>query len=216
MNQIGNYKYPSISLNRAIEIVKVISFDFGGSIDRSKLASKLNMSPTGGQFSKVINGCKEWNLILGRSEINLTEFGVIVSNPQTIEENHNIKYKIIRSVNLFNEFFNKFPQIDIRDPNFHIYIQQITGVSRLELDSQYKYLKTLFSELIDIINQNNSYFNTYNIPHTESSYPLPNNNDEKIENNYIEIKFRDVSVRLPDNNDSVDAIIALLRAHKKI
>ena len=125
MNQIGNYKYPSISINRAIEIIKVISYDFGGSIDRSKLASKLNMSPSGGQFSKVINGCKEWNLIQGRSFIELTEFGVIVSNPQSIDENHNIKSKIIRSINLFNQFFNKFPEIDIRDPNFHIYIQEI-------------------------------------------------------------------------------------------
>ena len=85
MNQIGNYKYPSISINRAIEIIKVISYDFGGSIDRSKLASKLNMSPSGGQFSKVINGCKEWNLIQGMSFIELTEFGVIVSNPQSID-----------------------------------------------------------------------------------------------------------------------------------
>ena len=74
----------------------MISYDFGGSIDRSKLASKLNMSPSGGQFSKVINGCKEWNLIQGRSFIELTEFGVIVSNPQSIDENHNIKSKIIR------------------------------------------------------------------------------------------------------------------------
>ena len=95
MNQIGNYKYPSISINRAIEIIKVISYDFGGSIDRSKLASKLNMSPSGGQFSKVINGCKEWNLIHGRTDISLTEYGLIVSNPQNIEENHSIKLKII-------------------------------------------------------------------------------------------------------------------------
>ncbi len=212
MNQIGNYKYPSISINRAIEIIKVISYDFGGSIDRSKLASKLNMSPSGGQFSKVINGCKEWNLIQGRSFIELTEFGVIVSNPQSIDENHNIKSKIIRSINLFNQFFNKFPEIDIRDPNFHIYIQEITGVSRLELDSQYKFLKSLFSEVINIINQNNAYFNTSNLTSVDSSI----NNDETIENDLIEIKFKNVNVKLADNNDSIEAIIALLRAHKKL
>ena len=212
MNQIGNYKYPSISINRAIEIIKVISYDFGGSIDRSKLASKLNMSPSGGQFSKVINGCKEWNLIQGRSFIELTEFGVIVSNPQSIDENHNIKSKIIRSINLFNQFFNKFPEIDIRDPNFHIYIQEITGVSRLELDSQYKILKSLFSEVINIINQNNAYFNTSNLTSVDSSI----NNDETIENDLIEIKFKNVNVKLADNNDSIEAIIALLRAHKKL
>ena len=212
MNQIGNYKYPSISINRAIEIIKVISYDFGGSIDRSKLASKLNMSPSGGQFSKVINGCKEWNLIQGRSFIELTEFGVIVSNPQSIDENHNIKSKIIRSINLFNQFFNKFPEIDIRDPNFHIYIQEITGVSRLELDSQYNFLKSLFSEVINIINQNNAYFNTSNLTSVDSSI----NNDETIENDLIEIKFKNVNVKLADNNDSIEAIIALLRAHKKL
>ena len=212
MNQIGNYKYPSISINRAIEIIKVISYDLGGSIDRSKLASKLNMSPSGGQFSKVINGCKEWNLIQGRSFIELTEFGVIVSNPQSIDENHNIKSKIIRSINLFNQFFNKFPEIDIRDPNFHIYIQEITGVSRLELDSQYKFLKSLFSEVINIINQNNAYFNTSNLTSVDSSI----NNDETIENDLIEIKFKNVNVKLADNNDSIEAIIALLRAHKKL
>ena len=212
MNQIGNYKYPSISINRAIEIIKVISYDFGGSIDRSKLASKLNMSPSGGQFSKVINGCKELNLIQGRSFIELTEFGVIVSNPQSIDENHNIKSKIIRSINLFNQFFNKFPEIDIRDPNFHIYIQEITGVSRLELDSQYKFLKSLFSEVINIINQNNAYFNTSNLTSVDSSI----NNDETIENDLIEIKFKNVNVKLADNNDSIEAIIALLRAHKKL
>ena len=212
MIQIGNYKYPSISINRAIEIIKVISYDFGGSIDRSKLASKLNMSPSGGQFSKVINGCKEWNLIQGRSFIELTEFGVIVSNPQSIDENHNIKSKIIRSINLFNQFFNKFPEIDIRDPNFHIYIQEITGVSRLELDSQYKFLKSLFSEVINIINQNNAYFNTSNLTSVDSSI----NNDETIENDLIEIKFKNVNVKLADNNDSIEAIIALLRAHKKL
>ena len=212
MNQIGNYKYPSISINRAIEIIKVISYDFGGSIDRSKLASKLNMSPSGGQFSKVINGCKEWNLIQGRSFIELTEFGVIVSNPQSIDENHNIKSKIIRSINLFNQFFNKFPEIDIRDPNFHIYIQEITGVSRLELDSQYKFLKSLFSEVINIINQNNAYFNTSNLTSVDSSI----NNDETIENDLIEIKFKNVNVKLADNKDSIEAIIALLRAHKKL
>ena len=212
MNQIGNYKYPSISINRAIEIIKVISYDFGGSIDRSKLASKLNMSPSGGQFSKVINGCKEWNLIQGRSFIELTEFGVIVSNPQSIDENHNIKSKIIRSINLFNQFFNKLPEIDIRDPNFHIYIQEITGVSRLELDSQYKFLKSLFSEVISIINQNNAYFNTSNLTSVDSSI----NNDETIENDLIEIKFKNVNVKLADNNDSIEAIIALLRAHKKL
>ena len=212
MNQIGNYKYPSISINRAIEIIKVISYDFGGSIDRSKLASKLNMSPSGGQFSKVINGCKEWKLIQGRSFIELTEFGVIVSNPQSIDENHNIKSKIIRSINLFNQFFNKFPEIDIRDPNFHIYIQEITGVSRLELDSQYKFLKSLFSEVINIINQNNAYFNTSNLTSVDSSI----NNDETIENDLIEIKFKNVNVKLADNNDSIEAIIALLRAHKKL
>ena len=212
MNQIGNYKYPSISINRAIEIIKVISYDFGGSIDRSKLASKLNMSPSGGQFSKVINGCKEWNLIQGMSFIELTEFGVIVSNPQSIDENHNIKSKIIRSINLFNQFFNKFPEIDIRDPNFHIYIQEITGVSRLELDSQYKFLKSLFSEVINIINQNNAYFNTSNLTSVDSSI----NNDETIENDLIEIKFKNVNVKLADNNDSIEAIIALLRAHKKL
>ena len=212
MNQIGNYKYPSISINRAIEIIKVISYDFGGSIDRSKLASKLNMSPSGGQFSKVINGCKEWNLIQGRSFIELTEFGVIVSNPQSIDENHNIKSMIIRSINLFNQFFNKFPEVDIRDPNFHIYIQEITGVSRLELDSQYKFLKSLFSEVINIINQNNAYFNTSNLTSVDSSI----NNDETIENDLIEIKFKNVNVKLADNNDSIEAIIALLRAHKKL
>ena len=170
------------------------------------------MSPSGGQFSKVINGCKEWNLIQGRSFIELTEFGVIVSNPQSIDENHNIKSKIIRSINLFNQFFNKFPEIDIRDPNFHIYIQEITGVSRLELDSQYKFLKSLFSEVINIINQNNAYFNTSNLTSVDSSI----NNDETIENDLIEIKFKNVNVKLADNNDSIEAIIALLRAHKKL
>ena len=82
----------------------------------------------------------------------------------------------------------------------------------MELDSQYKFLKSLFSEVINIINQNNAYFNTSNLTSVDSSI----NNDETIENDLIEIKFKNVNVKLADNNDSIEAIIALLRAHKKL
>ena len=82
----------------------------------------------------------------------------------------------------------------------------------MELDSQYKFLKSLFSEVINIINQNNAYFNTSNLTSVDSSI----NNDETIENDLIEIKFKNVNVKLADNNDSIEAIIALLRARKKL
>ena len=214
MNAIGSYKYPSIQLNRAIEIVKVIAYDFGGSVNRSTLASKLNLSPSGVQFSKVVNGCKEWNLIHGRTNISLTEYGLIVSNPQNIEENHSIKLKIIRSIDIFNDFINNFPEIDIRDPNFHIYLQQITGVSRLEIDSSFKFLKPLFSEVINILNENKSYFNTDNINQNQSLLSDVKIDQQNISSNYIQIIFRDVNVKMPDTNESIEAIIALLRAHK--
>ena len=189
MNTIGNYKYPSIHLNRAIEVVKVIAYDFGGSVNRSTLASKLNLSPTGGQFSKVVNGCKEWNLINGRTNISLTEYGLIVSNPQNIEENHSIKVKIIRSINIFHDFINNFPEIDIRDPNFHIYLQQITGVSRLEIDSTFKFLKSLFSEVINILNENKSYFNTDNTNQDQSLVSDIKDDQQNISSNDIQIIF---------------------------
>ena len=68
-------------------------------------------------------------------------------------------------------------------------------------------------ELIDkLVNQNNAYFNTSNLTSVDSSI----NNDETIENDLIEIKFKNVNVKLADNNDSIEAIIALLRAHKKL
>ena len=217
MGTIGNYKYPGILLNRAIEIVKIINHDFGGTINRSALASKLNMSAVGGQFSMVINGCKEWKLIEGRSVIKLTENGVIVANPRNLEENQIVKDTIVRSVLFFEEFLKNFPRFDIRDPNFHVYLEEISGANRAEIDPQYKFLRLLFEEITNIVDKRNLFLKPKNLFEVNSDNSSLNNEikEEGLEN-YIQITFRDVDVKLPDTKESIEAIISLLKAHKSL
>ena len=217
MGKLGKYKYPDILINRAIEITKIISYDFGGSIKRSTLASKLNMSANGGQFSKVINGCKQWKLIEGRSVIKLTENGIIVSNPRDLEENRNVKNRIVRNITFFDEFLKIFTGFDIRDPNFHVYLEEISGATRTEITPKYRYLKSLFEEITDIVEQMD--FSTGKKGSNQSNIDVSSQKIEdklKVPESQIQISFRGVDVKLPDNNESIEAIISLLIAHKGV
>ena len=66
MAKLGNYNIPEITLNKCIQVSNIINSTKDRSMSRLELSVLINMSARGGQYSKLINSCKSWNLIDGR------------------------------------------------------------------------------------------------------------------------------------------------------
>ena len=136
MARLGEYEYPEIELNEAIDVGRRIARQFGGSISRSNLAESLGMSERGGRFAVVVGGLRLWGIAEGRSTLRVTRAGLQASSPVDADEAAGLRARLSGRVPLFSEIASRTRHEAIDPGNLTLVIEEITGASRAEIQQR--------------------------------------------------------------------------------
>ena len=203
MAKLGNYNIPEITLNKCIQVSNIINSTKDRSMSRLELSVLINMSARGGQYSKLINSCKSWNLIDGREFYSITQLGIKVLNPSNSNELILSKKELILSNSFFYQLYTSFPNIDHSETSFLQSIEEITGVDR-SLSIKYE---NILRKILFEIN-----------PIVKSTLDSNTQDDKKINKevskNLLKITSPGINVEFQFNDEGLDAAINLLNSLK--
>ena len=156
MARLGEYEYPEIELNEAIDVGRRIARQFGGSISRSSLAESLGMSERGGRFAVVVGGLRLWGIAEGRSTLRVTRAGLRASSPLDADEAAAIRTDLSRRIPLFNEIASRIRYEAIDPGNLTLVIEEITGAARTEVQQRQSALERTLRDVVPYMRQSSS------------------------------------------------------------
>ncbi len=156
MARLGEYEYPEIELNEAIDVGRRIARQFGGSISRSSLAESLGMSERGGRFAVVVGGLRLWGVAEGRSTLRVTRPGLQASSPVDADEAAAIRTNLSGRIPLFNEIASRIRHEAIDPGNLTLVIEEITGAARAEVQQRQPALERTLRDVMLYLRQSSS------------------------------------------------------------
>ena len=151
--RLGEYEYPEIELNEAIDIGRRIARQFGGSISRSNLAASLGMSERGGRFAVVVGGLRLWGIAEGRSTLRVTRPGLRASSPVDVNESAELRTTLSRRIPLFNEIASRIRYEAIDPGNLTFVIEEITRATRAEVQQRQPALERTLRDVMPYLRQ---------------------------------------------------------------
>ncbi len=154
--RLGEYEYPEIELNEAIDVGRRIARQFGGSISRSNLAESLGMSERGGRFAVVVGGLRLWGIAEGRSTLRVTRPGLRASSPDDADEAAGLRSNLSRRIPLFNEIASRTRYEAIDPGNLTLVIEEITGAARAEVQQRQPALERTLRDVMPYLRQSPS------------------------------------------------------------
>ncbi len=215
MPKLGNFEIPDISLNKCLDVSKVINMQNGSAIGREELSILLSMSSRGGQFSKLIKSCKAWNLIEGRDKYFLTPLSVQILNPLNSSDSIIKLKELILQNKFFFSLFTNFPHVKHNDTTLLQTIEEITDVDRFTSIKFESLIRKLIHEVYLIINSSYAIDSfpkdvTSNLNTEPSLNFLPDQNAQKK----ITILSKGVDISFEFSNEGINSAISLLNSLK--
>lgn len=153
MARLGDYEYPEIELNEAIDVGRRIARQFGGSISRSSLAESLGMSERGGRFAVLVGGLRLWGIAEGRSTLRVTRPGLQASSPVDADEAAVIRAGLSRRIPLFNEIAARVRYEAIDSGSLTLLVEEITGAARAEVQQRRPALERTLRDVMPYLRQ---------------------------------------------------------------
>ena len=201
MAKLGEFEIPEITLNKCLEACSVINMQKTHAIGRIAFSELLQMSSRGGQFSKLINSCKNWGVIEGRDLYSLTELGINALNPLNSTDLISKKRNLILNVPFYSALFLNYPNLNSADTTLLQTIEEISGVDRFVSIKFENIIRRVLSEIVPIIQ---SLDNT-----VEFLQPQIAEN-----NNSLNITSPGINIDFPFSDDGINAAISLLNSLK--
>ena len=204
MAKIGNYNIPEITLDKCINVCKIINSTKDRSMSRLELSMLINMSARGGQYSKLINSCKSWGLIDGREYYTVTQLGIKVLNPANSNELIISKKELILSNSFFYQLYTKYPNIEHSETSLLQSIEEITGSDRSISIKYENLLRKILFEINPIVKSSLD----------SKIYNLDKIKDEELTKDVLKISSPGINVEFQFNDEGLNAAINLLNSLK--
>ena len=222
MARLGEYEYPEIELNEAIDVGRRVARQFGGSISRSNLAESLGMSERGGRFAVVVGGLRLWGIAEGRSSLRVTRQGLRASSPVDADEAADIRTNLSRRIPLFNEIASRI-RYEAFDPgNLTLVIEEITGAARAEVQQRQPALERTLRGVMPYLRPSSS---TETLSTEEPAMARPvtqaETRDESVKtpvgqgSGRIRLSYPGGELDLEESRASLESAIALLQERQK-
>jgi len=214
--KIGNYSYPSLRFERALEILKTICDPpFKGQITQSGLAQALDppkgMSETGGGFINLVGSLRDYGLIQGKGSLSATELAkrIVAGTPEEISK---AKAESFLSVPLFKQVYQRIGIIIPTEEAFSVLLGEITQEDKLKLPERSKIVMKFYME------------GARYLPPLEGATGMENNppsgfGSRTTTSNVAAISLRDLggtmNLTVDRTPDNVDILITALQNFKK-
>ena len=222
MARLGEYEYPEIELNEAIDVGRRIARQFGGSISRSSLAESLGMSERGGRFAVVVGGLRLWGIAEGRSTLRVTRPGLQASSPVDADEAAAIRTDLSRRIPLFNEIASRIRYEAIDPGNLTLVIEEITGAARAEVQQRQPALERTLRDVMPYLRQSSPTEALSTLePATAGPATQAELRGESIETpvghggDRIRLSYSGGELNLEESAASLDSAITLLQERRK-
>jgi len=202
MGKAGEYNYPDIKMQDAIEFVTPIVKKFGGKISRDGFEKEIDKH--GGRLSNIIGSLKGYGLLEGRGIYRVTELAqTIILSPLSNEREKAIgkcclNYEIMSI--MYEEFGGNIPEKEA----VSVFLKEKIGVDWSEARKNAASLLNLYKGAIPYIKTVIDEVGYDNAP------PLP---PPSI--GIDEIRFGDILIRLPSTLEAVETAKTLLSLQEK-
>lgn len=144
MGKIGNYEYPSHTIEESAELVETVNEN--EITKQDLLADKLgHSSPKSGAFRNKLTSLKRYGLMAGRGGVNLSQLAEKIANPAPgTDERKEAMGHAWLNVDLFSKLYNRLDG-DQPDDDFWYHLVEITDVERSEAKDKAGRIKRLYS-----------------------------------------------------------------------
>ena len=133
MGKLGAFSYPEISLDEAIGIVAIVATRLKGRVSRRGLALVLNQSELSGWLSHKLAALRDFGLVEGRGEGQLTPLAQRLAFPTDEEEAKRAKSEAYGKVALFRTLEGRFHR-EVPDPAaLTLALEQLTETPRFKV-----------------------------------------------------------------------------------
>lgn len=208
-NRIGDYSFPSIRIDRAIQILQRISDQpYRGEISQSGLAQELKMSERGGAFGNLVGSLRDYGLVSGKGTLQVTELGKRIVTGSA-EESTRSKALAFLNVPLFKEIYNRIRADVPEEGKFSVLLGEITHEDRLRLRDKAGLVRAFYIEAV-------KYLSSLAGPQIEGEVPPQIRPPLGVsqQDQFIEVKAGPYYQRLPFNKEGRDTAIKFLESLK--
>ncbi len=131
MAKIGNYEYPEIPVEEALESSKKIEQQFQGNpAGMSAVANALGYAnERSGTFLAKLANLRRYGLIEGRGQLKVTEIGKKILFPVAGEDQNEPYTQILEKVPLFKELYSFYGS---RVPNSEEFVSALLNITKAE------------------------------------------------------------------------------------
>lgn len=131
MGKIGNFEYPEMRINDAIELIKTFKERLNGETNNFDALAGLwgHKSPRSGAFLQKVADLRKYGLIAGRGEIKTTPLAEAIIYPKDENELNLSLRQMIFNIELWQNLYNRLGGNPPSD-DFWVILQEVTGASR--------------------------------------------------------------------------------------
>lgn len=149
MAQVGNEKYPELSVEEAIEIADVLVNDYGGSANSEEAFAQSigHASANSGSYYTKVADVRRFGIMPSRG-LEATDLAHTLANPRNEQELAEAKYEMFQNIDILSDIYDS---LNGNEPpeDFWRVISEVTSANPKEARESSEDLESLYDEMRD-------------------------------------------------------------------
>lgn len=218
MIELGNYQIPELSLDEAIESVKLLEKNLmGKEAAKPDMAKALGQSANSGAFFVKLADLRRYGLIVGRGD----KYQTTDLARKLAYEKDQVKYQLavrdaILGVSFYKDLFDRFNGKTPDETQFEIALRGLTNEHPEQIDKQKDKLRKMYLQLTSKISNSNYEQNTDQKVEKDQKETVPAVKEKINEQGMLKLYYGDKGrLELEESVDNVELIRSFLENYKK-
>jgi len=220
MGKIGNYEYPDLKVEEALQIIEILDSQFSRKVNSSGAFAQAlgHKSANSGAFFYKIADLRKYGLLMPRGNIEITPLGVKLVHPNTPQERESALKEMIENVDFFKQLYSALGNKSA-GANLHLILQDKFGVERTDAQNSAPKIRNIYNKILPYMSKSER----GSIHKVDSmNAPTPQNTPEQAipivdTENYYQANVDGIKLFVPKELDKLElAKILIERWEKKL